>query len=185
MTAAMVAASSNIGRWRLTAAAASMGAAIDPTARRRRRRSTSLGKRRQPRGTGLSNFLTDDSSVGGSDGIIISNSNGGRWQRTTAAASMEAAVDPAARRQRRRDTSLDSVLTDGSSVDGSGMIIISSKNGGRWRRTKVAVSTEVAVEPAARHQWCSGTSSGGFLTDDSSVWRQGQDYLFPFRQNSL
>ena len=70
----------------------------------------------------------DDSSVGSSGKIIISSNNGGRWWRTEAAASTEAAVEPVARCQRRRGTSLGDVLTDDSSVGGSGKIIINSNN---------------------------------------------------------
>ena len=62
---------------------------------------------------------------------------------------------------------------DNSSVDSSGKIIISSNNVGRWRWTEAAVTTEAAVELAARYKRRLVISLNGFLTDDGSVGSSG------------
>lgn len=83
------AAISNGKRWRLTAAATSMGAAVEPATRRCRRRC----------GTSSGSYLRDDSSVCDSSRIIISSSNGKQQWQMAAAASMGVAVEPIARCQ--------------------------------------------------------------------------------------
>jgi len=90
----------------------------------------------------LGGVLTDDSSVDNSGKIIISSNNVGRWQWTEVAVTTEAAVEPAARYKRRLVISSNGILTnDGSFGSISGMTI-SSSNGGRWRWTAAAASTE-------------------------------------------